>query len=59
MKNAKDNTDIKQCFCTNKVIPKEPLTENLAHLSIMCSMFLKNVETGQVEDKGGKKQVAG
>jgi len=34
------------------VISKEPLTENLTYLSMVCSVFIKKFEeTGQVVDK--------
>lgn len=34
---------IKLKFCTNKVIPKQPLAKNLVHVRIMCSVSLKNL----------------
>lgn len=31
---------IKLKFCTNKVIPKQPLAKNLVHVRIVCSVSL-------------------
>lgn len=35
--------DTKYNFCTNVVIPKELLTENLGYLGIVCNLLLKHL----------------
>jgi len=35
--SIEEHFDMKLYFCSNKVIPKELLAENLAYLSIVCS----------------------
>lgn len=43
---------IKQYFCIINLIPKEPLAEHFAHLTMVCSVSLKIFfKNGQVENK--------